>query len=341
MPCKGNESGLVNNIEAILNLDYPNYSVTIVTDSIADPTYEAATLILNENKRANAKICISHPHPEASGKVSALLTAMEEDHERSEVFAFVDSDSRVPPTWLSDLVDPLLDTTIGATTGFRWYFPHNGSIWSYVQSAWNASGTNLMFDNKYNFPWGGSMAISAAVSRHINLLDVWKTAVSDDLSLNMALRRNGYSILFLPQCTVASYVQETNLGQFLEWATTQTALARVYNRKLWNYALATYAFFDASFIVGLCSILLVFSSVLWAIPTALLWCPIPLGIIRSHQRCKIFQDAMPTMKRDFDSYTESNLASLIVPWIMAYCIIKSAFIDEIVWRGRRYKLNKA
>jgi cellulose synthase/poly-beta-1,6-N-acetylglucosamine synthase-like glycosyltransferase len=30
MPCKGDESGLVSNIEAILNLDYPNYSVTMV-----------------------------------------------------------------------------------------------------------------------------------------------------------------------------------------------------------------------------------------------------------------------------------------------------------------------
>lgn len=216
MACKGDEPELEKHVEAILNQDYPNYRTIIVTDSVKDPAYFIINSILNSHAGKDAHLYNSDSHPRASGKVAALLTAIERDAGTSEAFAFVDSDASVPPRWLADLVAPLADDSVGATTGFRWYFPSRGGFWSHVESAWNASGTNLMFNERYNFPWGGAMAIRTEKMKTIDIQRVWKDAISDDLSLNSALRKQRYRTIFVPQCTVATHSQ-TTARTFFTW----------------------------------------------------------------------------------------------------------------------------
>jgi len=340
MPCKGDEPNLAGNIDALLNLNYPNYHVMIVTDSESDPAYRLANTILRTSGGRNAELLTSTQHPNASGKVSALLTGLEKNKGNAEVYAFIDSDSSIHSSWLTERVDPLADATIGATTGFRWYLATG--FWSQVQSAWNASGSNLMFDNKYNFPWGGAMALRAETADRIRVDKVWRDAISDDLTLNIALRTYGYRTLFLPQCTVATFTKNITRSNFLKWAITQTALIRAYHRKLWNYALAAYTSFNATFILGLVAVALGFlDTAMWFVPATLLLIPIPLGMIRSHSRTATFQRALPWLSQEFNKVGSSGiLASLIVPWIMTYCIFKSVLIHDIEWRGRSYSLRK-
>ena len=341
MPCKGDEPNLGENIEALLRQNYPNYHVLIVTDSENDPAYRITDKILRVNKGPKADLLTSTQHPNASGKVSALLTALEKDDGKSEVYAFIDSDATIHATWLADLVDPLSDPAVGATTGFRWYFATG--FWSEVQSAWNASGSNLMFDDKYNFPWGGAMALRMETLNQIRVKEIWKDAISDDLTLNIALRVQGYRTLFLPQCTVVTFTKNITRSKLLKWATNQTALTRTYHRRLWNYALAAYVFFNVTSIFGLVALILGFlNSPLWFIPATLLLVPTPLGVIRSHSRSATFKRALPWMSHGFKKFgSKASLASLIVPWIMTYCIFKSISTREIEWRGRSYSLRKA
>src|SRR5208337_855906 len=97
--------------------------------------------------------------------------------------------------------------------------------------------------------WGGAMAIRTETLRRINIEEVWENAISDDLSLNSALRGHGYRIRFLPQCCVATY-NETNLPGLLEWATRQVTLTKVYNRRLWRYGFAAFSFFNLVSLLG-------------------------------------------------------------------------------------------
>jgi ceramide glucosyltransferase len=339
LPCKGAETGLERNIEAALKQEYDDYRLIVVTDSQLDPAYQIASAVLSRNPERKSRLCTSESSTTASGKVAALLTALAEDRGRSEVYAFLDSDALISPTWLGDLVDPLKEDSIGATTGFRWYFPSEGGLWPHVEAAWNAAGTNLLFSNRYNFPWGGAMAVRAETLERIDIRRVWSDAVSDDMSLNSALKRHGYWICFLPQCTVATFTRD-NLQAFLIWATRQTTLTRVYNNGLWRYAALAYGFFDFTFVLGIISAglgVLVASS--WFLPSALLLSPTALGTLRSFHRNTTFKRAMPQFREQFEraAYKEA-IASLIVPWIMTYCIMKSSSIHEIEWRGRKYKL---
>ena len=341
MACKGEEPGLEGNLAAVLHQKYDNYHTAIVVDSTEDAAYAMAKSALSCGSEGNSQIYTSDPEASASGKVAALLTALTRDWGQAEVYAFVDSDARVTPTWLGNLVDPLTDGSVGATTGFRWLFPSQDGFWSYAESAWNASGTNLLFNDRYNFPWGGAMAVRADTLDKIGIREIWATAISDDLTLNAALRRHGYRTTFLPQCTVATFNQ-TDRHKFLKWATRQTALTKVYNRGLWNYAAGAYAFFDFVFLLGAISLVCgVMVAPLWLVPSVLLLTPSLLGILRSIQRNSTFSRAMPQFKEEFRrAKFKEAIASLIVPWVMTYCIINSAKTRKIEWRGRIYKLTE-
>jgi len=174
----------------------------------------------------------------------------------------------------------------------------------------------------------------------IRIKDAWRNAVSDDMTLNSALRAHGYQIVFLPQCIVATFNKAT-WPSLLKWATRQTVITRVFNYGLWRYALAAYSFFDFAFllsIMGACLGILI--NQIWFVPTALLLTPSLLGIVRSVQRSTTFSKAMPELKREFNRTKLGDaLGSFIVPWIMTYCIIRSVRTHEIEWRGRKYNLT--
>jgi len=340
MACKGEEPGLQENIEAILSQTYQNFRAIIVTDSAQDPAYSIAKSVTARYPALDTHVYTSDPHPFAGGKVAALLTALERDEWASEAYAVIDSDAFAQRRWLQDLVEPLKERSVGATTGFRWYFPARGGFWSHVESAWNSSGTNLMFDERYSFPWGGAMAILTQKIKDIDIRTVWDTAISDDLSLNLALRKHSYQTLFLPQCIVATHNQAT-MQSFLRWATRQVALTRAFNKKLWNYGLAAYGFLTTTMVLSVISITLGFAwSDVWFLPAAMLLAPSVLGVLRSSQRITTFKRALPEFASEFErNRWPHSIASLIVPLIMTYCIIKSARMREIEWRGRRYKLT--
>ncbi|HKM78571.1 MAG TPA: glycosyltransferase family 2 protein [Candidatus Bathyarchaeia archaeon] len=342
MPCKGDDTSLSQNMESVLNQDYQNYHVIMVFDNINDPAYKIATNLLTKRPRTSIQLCISRQRDtRASGKVSALLTALEMDNGFSQAYAFVDSDAYLPSSsWLLELVDPLMDSSVGATTGFRWYIPDEGFC-AYVKAAWNALGTNLMFDDKYNFPWGGAMAIRAETLDRLQIQKVWSDAISDDLTLNTALRKHGYRIRFLPQCTIATFMEKATPANLLRWTTNQIALTKTYNRKLWNYALVVYAFFDLTFITGLLAFVMgLLRAPVWFALATLLLSPLPIGIIRSWRRYVTFRYAMPTLREHPISRLKWSLASLIVPWIMTFGILKSTITSEIEWRGTKYKLGR-
>ena len=185
------------------------------------------------------------------------------------------------------------------------------------------------------------MAMRTDTLRDIGIQTIWEKAISDDLSLNSALREHGYTIRFLPQCCVGTYNQ-TNLQGLILWATRQITLTKVYMHRLWTYGLAAYGFFNFVTLLGFLTLFGgAFVSPVWLLPAILLFVPSLTGVYRNHQRAYTFKRAMPEFAEDFESNRLlDGVASLIAPWIMTYCIIRSALTNEIEWRGRKYQLVK-
>ena len=162
VPCKGIEHGFHQNIQAFLTQEYTRYELIFVVDSQDDPAYKTLNQIIN--KKPNAHIVLTNPVSGCSGKVAALLTGLESTTD-AEVLVFADSDIKPDTTWLQNLILPLQDESIGATTGYRWYFPSNWK--TMLISAWNMTSIVFMFYPSYTFAWGDQPLFEKRYSMHL------------------------------------------------------------------------------------------------------------------------------------------------------------------------------
>jgi len=340
VPCKGLDYGFEENIKAMLKQDYPNHYVSFIVDNTEDPAY--TTLVrIKESTKSHFRIVISEPLRGCSGKVAALIKGVEEAENDIEVLAFADADVRPHPDWLRDLVDPLSECNVGATTGYRWYFPSR-NLWSIVCSIWNSISLGILQSDKHIFVWGGSVALRKEIFEKLEIKSLWRTALSDDLVLTKALKKANFRIKFLPRCMVASF-QDCNLSQLLDWSTRQMKMMRFYNQEFWRTSALLRMFRNGLIFLGL---FLCISALLQGagVPLAgiLLLCPAMIGIIRNLIWILEARKAFESQGEPFREYPLwYAVAGLLVPWIMTYNFVRSALENKVEWRGVTYEFQFA
>ena len=120
---KGREENLIECLTGLVCQDYAESQLFIVVDSKKDPVLETVTSFFAERESKPIVQMLRSPHKTCSLKCSAITQAIQSIPAQYEVVAFIDADTIPDQSWLSDLVDPLADPTVGATTGNRWYAP--------------------------------------------------------------------------------------------------------------------------------------------------------------------------------------------------------------------------
>jgi len=144
--------------------------------------------------------------------------------------AFADTDVAPHPEWLRELVAPLADPRVGATTGNRWYVPPVGRWGSLVRSLWNVSVVVGMYF--WHLPWGGSLAIRADVLRRSTLRQVWSRAGCEDVPLYRVLRESGLRLIFVPEILLVDR-GECGIIAGLRFMTRQFLWVRLYHPVCW------------------------------------------------------------------------------------------------------------
>ena len=223
VPCKGLVHNLENNLRAICTQTYPEYQVIFVVDSITDSAYPIIAKIIRTIPYTSIEI--AKKIPTASGKIAALLTALKKTRD-TEIYVFADSDIQPHRTWLTHLVSNLSDKNIGATTGFRWYFPT--SLKNTLIATWNMATIAALFHPLSNYTWGGSTAIKKQLFDKLQIEQKWRTGFSDDLILTQIVKKAGLFIKFVPQCIIES-PEDTDIKTFIKWGTQQFTWMRWYN----------------------------------------------------------------------------------------------------------------
>ncbi len=93
---------LIETLDALAKLDYPNFEVLVIDNNTRDPEIwqpvERHCALLGERFR------FFHRAPLAGFKAGALNFTLQETHSEVEVIAVIDSDYQVDPGWLKDLV---------------------------------------------------------------------------------------------------------------------------------------------------------------------------------------------------------------------------------------------
>jgi ceramide glucosyltransferase len=337
-PCKGIEPGLERNLVSLTEFVRQTYEIFIVLASESDPARSIVERVA-KSSRVKVHVVFAGSPSGCSEKVNNLRVAVEQLPPEFEVLVFTDSDGRPGRNWLHHLVAPLGDVRIGATTTMRWLIPNRIDLPTALLAAWNAPLVTMLSEKGRNFCWGGGTAIRRDIFEQSGVMDVWKSAASDDYSLTRMLERANRSIVFIPECLTLSYV-ETDFPALLEFTNRQVLITRVYTDKVWAPAALTHLLYCVTLGLG---VILILSDIFQQRPVfhlvTLTFLPVLLSAIRSSIRLIGVTEALPTAKSQITGQAWIYiLLTVFIPFLYLINFGNSLITRKIRWRGMVYEL---
>jgi ceramide glucosyltransferase len=343
LPVKGVDDDTHANIQALLDLDYPEYRLIFAVESDEDPVVGLLEKIATEDSRI--EIVVAGLATTRGQKVHNQLAAVERTSEHDDVLAFVDADARPNPDWLRALVAPLTREEIGATTGYRYYVPVTDHTANKIVSVLNAQVAALLGPYRRTLAWGGSMAVRRVDFYRWGLHGLWQHALSDDYVLSYCVKKRAKSkIHFVAQCLVPSEAN-FNWASLFEFAVRQYRITKVCAPFVWFTALAG----ALTYLVAFCYT--GFHAVYGFIKpadypgyehlhlTAMFLGLYGLSMIRGYLLVQGGEQFLPEHRRAIRSAL--LWATVGIPWcymMNMLALIGSAFGREIVWRGITYRM---
>lgn len=340
LPCKGLDPGFRENVQKLLDQDYPEFEVIFAVAAESDPAYnELVELSARASRRA--RVVVAGIDSRRAQKINNQLCALAQVTEQTEVLVFVDSDVIARNDFLSRLVEPLREPQVGCTTGYRFYIASLSNWPSQLRSLWNRVTAWEMADPAHAFAWGGAMAIKRETFIKAGVAESWDRAADDDLSLTTAVKAIGRTVHFVPQCLVASDGNSA-VGEIIEWTNRQLILTKVYYPKLWGRAIVR-AMVMALWLVAMVGAGLVYAmdrdpvmlDALWAGASLVLVEFIFLVIARRLWQ-RVLIDNKEYIRESFiTSCAAIPVAHMVLPWVTLYSLLT----NRIQWRGITYELK--
>lgn len=270
-----------------------------------------------------------------SQKVQNLITIIENLPEDVEVIAFVDADVKIQKDWLSLLVTPLQDNSIGATVGGRFYFPQTWNFPSLVEATWVNFQLALQGDHRLTMVWGGSNAFRRDFLEKGQILQRWENATIEDLNTTRAVRDVKCKIHFVPDCVAVTQTSNRTWKQIFEFTNRQMIMTR--HMGLWaQWFGCLFLFLPKSLlIIGVIPFLFSRQALL---PVTF----IPfLEIIGFHLCCRNLPKWLRDMPRVRDTLRISKFAAPFSIFLAGINAFYAMFQRKIVWGGVRYEILSA
>jgi cellulose synthase/poly-beta-1,6-N-acetylglucosamine synthase-like glycosyltransferase len=340
---RGNDPSLNDCLKSLTALDYSDYEIHIVVDEELDPALQSVRQHLLREPEIQVNIhVIREKTTSRSLKCSAILTALSNLDDSVEVVALIDADSVADKNWLKDLVHPLADRSVGATTGNRWFSPKSDDTGSLVRQFWNAAAIAQM--SFYQIPWGGSLAIQRTAISKCDLIESWSHAFCEDTLLTGRLGRHGLRVVRVPGLIIANQ-ESTNLSEAFRWIVRQLLTVRLYHRD-WPLVLVHALFLGVCLVIALVSIgtslatnnLMSAITVLAAIVLYNSANAYLLRAIASGNENAVRARGNP-IQRTRMSVPAILIAMLFTQVIQPVAALTAAFTRRISWRGITYSIG--
>lgn len=341
---RGADPFLPDCLRSLLQQNYPQYDVKLIIDSEQDPAWQVVSDTINQLGVTNYQIShLRSIRQTCSLKCSSLLQAISELDESYKVVALVDADTIVHPNWLRELVSPLHNPSVGATTGNRWYLP-TGRYWgSLVRYIWNVSAIVQMY--LYSIPWGGTLAIKTEVLQQTGLLEKWGQAFGEDTMIRSVLNQHNLQVKFVPSLIMLNQ-EETDLPSLRYWLQRQLMASRLYH-PLWPAVVA-----DTVFTILLPHLLIVVMVLAWftgdgsTAVLAFLWYVIYILALvmlmifleMSIQPVIRAQDK-PVIELSWPLIWKMIMGMPFTQWIYAIAMFRSFDMPTVHWRGVTYEVK--
>ena len=325
VPVKGADEGLRENLAALASLDYPDYELIVVARAAKD----IPPGVLPDR----VKVVLAHAaeDPATAERVQNQVAAVRATRKRSEILAFAGAGARVAPGWLRALAAPLAEDGVGASTGFRWFTPQPADFWSLMRAVCDAASFDMLSPGDNRSVWGGSMAIHKETFFQARVFEHWTNALTGDYTLAAAVRGAGLSIAFAPGALAASS-ERAGARRFFAWARRSTALARLYDRRLWLAALLAHGLYCGGMAASIVASIQGSRLAPWALIAQML-----PGMWKGRNRAALARAALPEREAWFRRHAWAHAAyAPAATWLWLIALVSPLFGRTIEWRGRRY-----
>ncbi|MBE9201830.1 MULTISPECIES: glycosyltransferase family 2 protein [unclassified Nodularia (in: cyanobacteria)] len=341
---RGADPFLSDCLQALLHQNYPEYDLKLVVDRMEDPAWTIATDTVQQHGATNVQISpLRFIRKSCSLKCSSLIQAVTQLDDSYQAIAFVDADTIVHANWLRELVTPLADPNVGATTGNRWFVP-TGSHWgSIVRYLWNVSAVVQMY--LYGIPWGGTLAVKTEVLHQTRLLDKWGQAFCEDTMMRRILGKHKMQIKFVPSLIMLNQ-EECNLSGLKSWMQRQLIFSRLYHphwltlvgNAIFTILCPTFlsVLFVAALLTGQWYAAAISLSYYSSYVVALL-----LIVLFLEQRVQLVMrsDHQPTPQLSVAIICQMLMGIPLTQWVYGFVFLSSLWISKVKWRGITYKFK--
>jgi ceramide glucosyltransferase len=196
-PLHGAEPNLEAHLETFFRQDYPKYEVLFGARVSTDPGIAAARRVAARHPEIPVKFVFTGEPWYVNAKVSTL--EMMERAASHDIFIVSDSDVRVTPDYIRDVVAPFADMKVGAVTCLYRGVADRG-LWSKLEAAgmsveMSAGVLVAELMEGMQFMLGPTMAVRRRCLRDIGGFGTLGVYCADDFVLGSAIAAEGYTVV--------------------------------------------------------------------------------------------------------------------------------------------------
>lgn len=216
-PVRGLDHCAYENFASFCRLDYPEYEIVFCVSDAQDPVIPVVERIQRDFPDRQIRLLIGAHKAGASSKVNKLCRLAREA--KYELLVISDSDVRVSPNYLRDVVAPFEDPGVGAVTAF-----FRSEVAGGLGATLDGVGSGVEFATAallaqwlegIRFTLGATMATTKARLSEIGGFEAIRNHYVDDYELGSRIAALGYSIKLAKDPVLLVYPRET-LRQFTQ-----------------------------------------------------------------------------------------------------------------------------
>jgi ceramide glucosyltransferase len=195
-PLHGKDSGLEENLESFFTLNYPDFELIFCARSLTDPGILCAQKVALRFPSIPVRFLASGEPLWQNPKTFSMSLLVEAA--QHEVILFSDSDVRVSPTYLHDILQPLADSAVGLVTCVFRGKPAatNSLLTALTQTVEFSSGVltaNLIEDIKFGL--GPTLLTRKTLIDQIGGFKDMGDLLADDFWLGNRIAEKGYKVI--------------------------------------------------------------------------------------------------------------------------------------------------
>ena len=201
-PTKGVDQSALENFRSFCQQDYPNdYEILFCVEGSLDPSVPVIRRVMQEYPDVDIRIVFSDPEDTRSvGKLKNMIAGY--GASSYDVIVFSDSDAHVPPDFLRETVASTENPEIGLGFGAPAY--GGSEDWGAALMAVCANSfvlrlASMCLFGAFDGAVGTTMAVRRGVIEQIGGLQQFGRQVTDDLPLARAICKEGYRIHLMKQ----------------------------------------------------------------------------------------------------------------------------------------------